>query len=53
MNEAEIIPESDSTPKGVSNYMFMNIFTTSVVFMVDLRTGYIIKEWDFADIVHD
>ena len=47
LNELEIIPESPSQPVGISNYTFANAFYSHSIFLIDLRTGYVVKEWDF------
>lgn len=49
MNELEIIEENDKSPSGVSNYLFANNFnhTDNFIYMIDLRTGFIVKDWNF------
>lgn len=48
LNELEIIAEQDSAPPGISNYAFGNQFFTSNIHMIDLRTGTVVKTWDFS-----
>ena len=43
----EIIEEKNDTP-GISNYFFANVFYSKSIFMIDLRTGYVVKEWDIS-----
>ena len=51
INELEIIPESDTTPTGISNYAFVNEFFTTNVRMLDLRTGFVVHTWNFDNIM--
>jgi len=51
VNELEIIPEGESVPTGISNYVFANAFYSQSIYMVDLRTGKTVKEWDFTFLV--
>lgn len=48
INEMEIIPEGETVPNGISNYVFANAFYSQSVYMIDLRTGKVVKEWDFG-----
>lgn len=48
MNEMEIINEHKDLPEGISNYVFFNTFFDKKIFMLDLRTGQVVKEWDFG-----
>ena len=50
INELEIIQESEKN-KGISNYVFANTFGTKSIFMIDLRTSKVVKEWDMKLLV--
>ena len=50
INELEIINESEKN-KGISNYVFANAFYSNSIFMIDLRTNKVVKEWDMKQLV--
>jgi glutamine cyclotransferase len=47
INELEIIPENENSPQGISNYVFTNVLKSTSINMIDLRTGYIVAEFNF------
>ena len=50
INELEIIQESDLN-KGISNYIFANAFHSNSVYMINLKSGQVVKEWDFGKLL--
>lgn len=53
INELEIIKESPSSPAGVSQYAFGNVFLKNHIIMIDLRSGKVVTQWNFDQLVHD
>lgn len=55
INELEIIQEDPSNQflnEGISNYVFAQAFHQSAVFMIEISSGDVVKEWEFDDLIN-